>query len=117
MRKETKDGSCRWKTEKKIDIPKTAFFIDYSAISLSPKGKVAITSQENATVWVGTWNYEKMEFGEGDVYNFPRNDKCQKIYCNVEGIAWVDEDSGTLVTASDKMKGHGKQPFECAPKD
>merc|ERR1712216_1097744 len=116
-KKVDKDGSCRWSTEKKIKIPPTAYFIDYSAISISPSGRVALTSQENATVWVGTFDNKTMEFGEGTVYNFPRNDRCQIIFCNVEGVTWLDEEAGVMVTASDSMKGKAKQPFECQQKD
>jgi len=110
-------GECQWVTEKIIKIPKTAFFTDYSAISMTDSGKVAITSQENATVWIGTFSNETMEFGDGDVFNFPRNSRCEMIYCNVEGIAWVDEEAGTFVAATDAMKGKGKQPPQCQMKD
>jgi hypothetical protein len=110
-------GECQWVTEKIIKIPPTAFFTDYSAISMTDSGKVAITSQENATVWIGTFSNETMEFGEGYVFNFPRNDRCEMVYCNVEGVSWVDEEAGTLVAATDAMKSHGRQPPQCQMKD
>ena len=116
-KKVDKDESCTWETEKKIKIPSSAYFIDYSAIALTASGKVAITSQENATVWVGSFSNSTMEFGEGEVFHFPRNDRCEVIFCNVEGVTWLDEEAGVLVTASDKMKSKKKQPFECQQKD
>lgn len=131
---------CFWSTVTTLDIPAEADFQDYSAISLHRETMaVAITSQENSQVWVG-----KLEGGtdgifdpattffhaEGKVFNFPRNENCELQYCNVEGIHWVeggstaggdDEGEGSppqvLVAVSDKMKGHGKQPYNCLEKD
>ena len=46
---------------------------------------VAITSQEDAAVWLGEFDWEALEFvGRGRVLHFPRNDHCEKIYCNGE---------------------------------
>jgi len=122
------NGTCTWETEKIVHIPQSAFFIDYSAIALSSRtGRVAITSQENATVWMGRFDMETLEFEEDQinsngsptntVFNFPRNSACEMEYCNIEGIAWLDEESGTLVTTSDQMKGKGKQSADCFKKD
>ena len=47
------DGSCVWETRRKITIPKSAFFIDYSAIDIADDGRVVITSQENSELWLG----------------------------------------------------------------
>lgn len=33
----------------------------------------------------GHFDPEKSEFGEGQVYDFPPNDDCDKVYCNIEG--------------------------------
>ena len=106
---------------------------------------IAVTSQENAQVWVG-----KLEGGRdglfdpataffheegGKVYDFPRNQNCEVQYCNIEGVYWVEggsaggdspgddkEEEGSdppqvLVAVSDKMKGKGKQPYTCLEKD
>ena len=44
----------RWKPEQVIEVPKTAYFTDYSAMAFDPDGdKLAILSQENAALWVG----------------------------------------------------------------
>ena len=44
---------------------------------------VAITSQEDAAVWMGSFDWEAMEFvGKGRMLHFPRNEHCQKVYCN-----------------------------------
>jgi hypothetical protein len=111
------DGSCQWTTIRQIDIPKSAYFGDYSAISMDDEGRVAIASQEDSQIWVGhlegiqpngLWDIDAMEFRQldGKVYDFPKNDACQTIYCNIEGIHWLNED--TILAVSDKMKGKGK---------
>ena len=54
--------------------------------------QVAITSQEDSTVWVGFFDWDTLEFvDDGVVLFFPRGGDCQPIYCNVEGIEWIDE--------------------------
>jgi hypothetical protein len=41
--------------------------------------------QENSAVWIGDFDFDKMDFvGNGAYYHFPRNDHCDQIYCNVE---------------------------------
>ena len=87
----------------------------------------------------GLFDPAKAFFHEGGtVYDFPRNENCEVQYCNVEGVYWVeggtcasgdgdDQDSQdddaeeeppqVLVAVSDKMKGHGKQPYTCLEKD
>ena len=49
--------------------------------------------QEDAALWVGAINLEKLEFeGEGEVVHFPRTEaECMERYCNVEGIQFIDE--------------------------
>jgi len=57
-----------------------------------------------------------MEFSkDGKIYQFPRGQLCNVQYCNVEGIAWMDD--YTLVATSDRTKGDAKQNFYCADKD
>jgi len=123
------DGSCMWKTLKMIDIPVSADFLDYSAITVDEKGRVAISSQEDSKIWVGRlvglqenglYDLEKLalldsEEGKPEVYHFPMNDDCEVVYCNIEGIHWLDENM--IVAVSDKMKSKGKQPFRCFDKD
>ena len=127
MRKKVlEDGSCQWSTIRTIDIPESAFFKDYSAIALNPQGRVVITSQEESQVWFGNlvgknedglWDIAKMEFSAKKtvVYDFPKNDQCQTIFCNVEGIHWINDEM--LMAVSDKMKSKGKQDFRCFDKD
>lgn len=120
------DGSCEWKTNKTIKIPKSAFFLDYSDITMDENGRVAISSQENSAIWVGQLkgisadgkaDIDSLEFDEekGQIFHFPKNDQCVTVYCNIEGIHWINEEM--LIAVSDKMKGKGRQDYRCFEKD
>ena len=109
MRKENHDGSllgCQWQTVKILDIPSSAFFKDYSALTASSSGKIGISSQEESQFWVGQllgqndeglWDIDAMTFDaeKGTLYDFPKNDNCETIYCNIEGVHWLND--GTFV--------------------
>ena len=113
---------CLWETIRKIKIPSSAKFRDYSAATMDDKGRVAISTQEDSAVWIGQllgrdeatglWDLDKLEFDPkiGEVYQFPKNDKCETVYCNVEGIHWINNEM--LMAVSDKMKSKGKQDFQ-----
>ena len=99
-----------------------------SAMALNDRNDwLAITSQEDSQLWVGRllgkdphsgrWDVNGMQFdqGIGEVFDFPLDTNCETMYCNIEGIHWINE--GTLLAASDKMKKKGKQDFRCREKD
>jgi hypothetical protein len=121
------DGSCEWKTVTTISIPKTAFFADYSAMTMDKKGKVAISSQEESQLWVGKllgqndaglWDILNIAFDpdhKDKLFDFPKNDQCATVYCNIEGVHWIGDDM--ILAVSDKMKSKGKQDFRCFDKD
>eukprot|EP00775_Hariotina_reticulata_P002900 gene2900-3188_t len=101
--------ACAWDVVKVVHIPRTADFTDYSGMAFRGN-RVAIISQENATVWVGTFDFDQLEFvDEGKVYHFPRDNHCDIIFCNVEGVEWLDD--ARLVISSDKAKRY--QSFRC----
>ena len=97
----------KWSHE--VALPLTAEFEDYAGISYR-YGRLAVVSQASARIWIGDVDEEARSFVEKGqaVYRFPK-----KGYCNVEGIAWLSED--TLVVVSDKKKS--RQPEKCAAKD
>lgn len=114
---EANGGKCTYTTIKTIAIPAVADFRDYSAIAISKEGsRIAITSQEDAKVFVGELDIARMEFVDGgDVFNFPRDNDCRVQYCNVEGVDFLNDHM--IVTASDKMKSKGRQDFRCKAHD
>jgi len=108
---------CHWDVLKVIKLPKEAYFKDYAGIAFNTLGngkRVAVVSQEDAAVWVGEFDWEKMEFvGEGEIQYFPRNSNCDQIYCNVEGVTWLDDERFIFATDASKSK----QGHECMSHD
>jgi hypothetical protein len=118
------DG-CLWETVRVVRIPESAAFLDYSAIDITSSGRVAITSQEDSSVWLGhaagisdgVIDPNAFEFNgvKSSVWRFPRDGGCHTIYCNIEGVHFINDEM--LMAVSDKMKGKGKQDFRCQEKD
>lgn len=114
---------CIWKSVRMINIPREAKFQDYSSIDVKGN-KVAITSQENSSLWLG-----EIDFGDGDyldpdelrllpngrIYYFPRDHECDFKYCNIEGVSFISDNM--IVTVSDKMKKGNRQSPKCLHKD
>lgn len=78
-------------------------------------GRVVVTSQEDSAIWIGQMNMTTFEIeGEGTTLHFPRSeDGCNAIYCNIEGVQFIDE--VRIMTVSDKAKKD--QPWGCVAKD
>mmetsp|Transcript_8211 Transcript_8211/g.16615 ORF Transcript_8211/g.16615 Transcript_8211/m.16615 type:complete len:423 (-) Transcript_8211:206-1474(-) len=118
-------NDCWFEAVDEIRLPKSINFVDYSGMTvyfnendsgLPGEHVLAISSQENSAVWIGTIrpgsdSPSLFEIGDGVIYDFPPDDDCQPIYCNVEGIHFVS--NRTLIAVSDAMKGKGKQDFRC----
>ena len=103
-----------WKKIQTIKLPKSVKFEDYSAISLE-HNRLAVISQASAKLWIGTFSDDELDFvDEGVVYAFPTNEEGKIIYCNVEGICWLNPNQ--IVVVSDKCKT-SKQPKRCQKKD
>jgi hypothetical protein len=110
------DGECVWEPTKTIEVPPSADFRDYAGMAYNYETqKLAILSQEESAIWVGDFNGDELEFAsqEGITLYLPRDNHCQVIYCNAEGISWIDH--FRIVIASDKAKSN--QPFWCDAKD
>jgi hypothetical protein len=106
--------SKQWKYVASIQLPHSVKFIDYAGMDLKDS-RLVVVSQESAQMWIGTLNPENWQIGgAGKIYQFPRNAKGKKIYCNVEGVAWLNDKQ--LVTVTDRIKKK-KQPKRCAKKD
>jgi hypothetical protein len=107
-------GPKRWKHVKQVDLPPWLPFEDYSGIEVLDD-YVAVTSQASAMVWVARVQAgETVAFDDGALFEFPRDEQGNVIFCNVEGIAWGGK--GLLVTVSDRMKNRG-QHSRCAQHD
>jgi hypothetical protein len=134
VHRKNRDYPCAWETYRELEIPSDAAFHDYSALSVSANGRVAITSKADSRVWLGWlshWDEEKFLFdpkksqivAEPDnndyddlktgTLNFPRNDDCEQEYCNIEGVHWLNDN--ILVTVSGKARD--TQDFKCVARD
>lgn len=93
-----------------IPLPKTLSFDDFSDISWSGS-KIAILSQESSALWIGEFNEDWTWKNSGTTYFFPKIDG-EYLYCNLEGISWINDN--TIVLVSDTSKK--KQPSVCREK-
>jgi len=114
MRKGSQDNSmlgCQWNTIKILDIPSSAYFKDYSALTATKSGRIGISSQEDSQFWVGQllgqneaglWDVDEMEFDpdKGTLYDFPKNDSCETVYCNIEGVHWLNDGTFPRTTST-----------------
>lgn len=98
-----------WRHSHRIRLSRNAEFDDYAAIDYRD-GRLAVVSQSSARLWVARLDEEvrKVVAGSAAVYRFPKSS-----YRNIEGIAWLGED--TLIAVSDRKKA--SQPARCARKD
>jgi uncharacterized protein YjiK len=108
-----KDQNGAWVYQQTIELPETVQFIDYAGLAID-NNRIALVSQESSALWLGKIDTEKWQVGEGKTYSFPRDAANEVIYCNVEGIAWLDEHR--LVAVSDQRK-KSSQPERCKAKD
>ena len=101
------DGGWSWSHT--VELPMSAEFEDYAGLSYR-NGQLAVVSQASARVFTCEVDEHARSIvgGSEHVYRFPK-----KGYCNVEGIAWLSDD--TLVAVSDQKKK--RQPDVCAGKD
>ncbi len=104
----------KWKYTTSIKLPQTLEFIDYSGMDLNSDNALAITSQESSAIWIGRLNLKSWTIvDDGAVYNFPKDKQENKLYCNIEGVAWITNDQ--LVVVSDAKKSD--QPIQCKQKE
>ncbi|GBG30883.1 Hypothetical Protein FCC1311_071042 [Hondaea fermentalgiana] len=118
------EDACVYEVKQVIKLPESVAFMDYSSLSVYENRKLVITSQENAAVWIADIEPVSQEesdagsdllrFQNGRILDFPRNDLCEIIYCNIEGAYFLQDD--IIVTVSDAMKSKARQPFVCRTK-
>ena len=103
----------KWQLTGAIPLPETLRFSDYSGLDISSDNILAVSSQASSALWIGKLDAEKWEtVGSGSVYTFPKDKEGRTLYCNVEGVSWID--SHNLVVVSDARKK--SQPKRCKMK-
>lgn len=108
----SRDGTT-WRPVARIKLPRTVAFEDYSAVALRGD-RIAVVSQQTARLWVGRLhNTDWTIVGAGRIYDFPRTRKGKRLYCTVEGLSWLNDD--TFVAVSDLSKG--RHPGRCGRTD
>ena len=102
-----------WQSVALIALPSSLDFKDYSAVALRGD-RLAIVSQKSARMWIGKLRVKDWTIrDDGHTYDFPRNEKGKRVYCTVEGVDWLSDNSFVMV--SDKCKkGY---PDRCARTD
>ena len=102
-------GSCS-----EDQIAEQVRFEDYAALDVRDT-RIAVVSQASAKLWIGSFAAESWNVLDGGtIYDFPRTAHGASRYCNIEGVAWLDDDR--LAMVSDRSK-HDEQDRECATKD
>eukprot|EP00922_Rhytidocystis_sp_ex-Travisia-forbesii_P054005 GHVS01080133.1.p1 GENE.GHVS01080133.1~~GHVS01080133.1.p1 ORF type:complete len:391 (+),score=76.98 GHVS01080133.1:55-1227(+) len=124
MKRAEVNNKCIWETVKVLQLPTEIAFDDYSSVARLGTA-IAITSQEESMLWIGRLNLNQDDFliddadklqvlPGGSFFLFPRDNDCNVVYCNIEGISFIT--NRMLVAVSDQMK-HGRQDFRCLQKD
>lgn len=111
-------ASDEWEHTGTIKLPKSVQFEDYSSLDIRNR-YVTVVSQQTSAIWVGRVrknpsSLDDLWEDDGDIYLFPRDEKGKVIFCNLEGITWLEK--GIFAVVSDKAKA-GKQPKRCKCKD
>jgi hypothetical protein len=107
-------GKKLWKRVGEIKLPKSVLFEDYAGMEIIGD-RIVVVSQASAAIWVGRLASAGLDpDDDGRIYEFPRGESGEVVYCNVEGVAWAAPDR--IVAVSDRMK-RGDQPGRCAIKD
>lgn len=108
----------RWRTV--AEIPAPAAFGDYSGIAVADDGRIAITSQEDAMLWVGHLDKGAWSFGaDSATYRLPTGNNRgeigkgrKRIYGNIEGVSWIGERRIVLVSDRKKSRQPGYTQFK-----
>jgi len=95
-----------WALDATITLPSSVTFTDYSDICVYGN-KIAITSQEDSQLWVGTLSSTSWTITGGTAYEFPKGSidgvvgaGTYTLYGNIEGISFISDTQ--IVVVSDK---------------
>jgi len=102
-----------WRPEATIKLPRRMGFEDHSALAIRGE-RIAVVSQQTSRLWLGKLRRDDWTIaGAGRCYDFPRTRKGKLLYCTVEGLSWLNDD--TFVAVSDLSKPY--QPGRCERKE
>ncbi len=97
-----------WIKIAEITLPSSVTFNDYSDIAVYGN-KVAITSQEDSQLWIGTLSSTSWSITGGTAYEFPKGSSAgvvgagsNTLYGNIEGVSFISDTQ--IVVVSDKAK-------------
>jgi hypothetical protein len=80
----------RWEHAETLKMPEAVQFKDYAGTDIAGE-QLAVVSQASSALWVGRLKKTGWELvDDGIVYEFPRRADGEILYCNVEGVAWLD---------------------------
>jgi len=103
-----KKTSNLWQKVAEITLPASVTFNDYSDITVYGN-KVAITSQEDSQLWIGTLDPNSWTITGGTAYEFPKGSSSgvvgagtDVLYGNIEGVSFINDTQ--IVVVSDKAK-------------
>lgn len=103
-----KKNNNQWQKVTEITLPASASFTDYSDLTVYGN-RVAITSQQDSKLWVGTLNSTDWAITGGKTYEFPKGNSSgvvgsgnNVLYANVEGVSFINDTQ--IVVVSDKAK-------------
>lgn len=98
-----------WELITEITLPNSVTFTDYSDIAVYGD-QVAITSQEDGQLWLGTLSSSSWSITGGSAYTFPLGNSSgvigsgsNPLYGNVEGVTFIS--STQIAICSDKRGG------------
>jgi uncharacterized protein YjiK len=98
-----------WRVERSINLPLSAQFSDYSALAVRGR-RIAVLSQEDGKLWVGSLTADGSAAEEGVVFDLPRTrTKHKRRYYTLEGLAWINDDRIVLVSDRAKRRRYPKR--------
>jgi hypothetical protein len=87
-----------WHSVAVVALPQDLDFKDYSAVAIRGRW-IAVTSQKSARLWVGTLSRSSWTIVDaGRTYDFPRTAKGHRLYCTIEGVAWLSPTRFVMVS-------------------
>lgn len=103
-----KKNSNQWQKVAEITLPASAGFTDYSDLTVYGN-RVAITSQQDSKLWIGTLSSTDWAITGGKTYEFPKGNSSgvvgsgnNVLYANIEGVSFISDTQ--IVVVSDKAK-------------